>query len=112
MQPTTEHDVATTSPWSLVLKGHTKKVTSLAALDGDRLASGSSDQYIIIWSVADGEQLAKLEGHTGSVTCLSALDGDRLASGRSDNSIIIWSVADGKQLAKIGGHTGAGRRSG
>ena len=76
VQPTTEHDVTAPLRRWLVLEGHTDSVNCLAALDGDRLASGSSDNSIIIWSVADGKQLAKLEGHTGSVTCLAVLDGD------------------------------------
>ena len=92
------------------LEGHTDSVTSLAALDGDRLASGgenySVDDYsIIIWNLADGEQLAKLEGHRKAVRCLAALDGGRLASGSSDSSIIIWNLADNTQLAKLEGHT-------
>ena len=65
-----------------MLKGHTRPGQCLAALDGDRLASGSWDKSIIIWNLADGTQLAKLEGHTDEVDCLAALDGDRLASGR------------------------------
>jgi len=108
VQPTTEHDVTAPLRRSLVLEVHTDSVNCLAALDGDRLASGSwvNSSSIIIWNLADGTQLAKLEGHTDSVNCLAALDGDRLASGSDDESIIIWSVADGSQHAKLEGHTG------
>ena len=74
---------------SLVLKGHTSCVYSLAELDGSRLASGSADNSVIIWNHADGAQLAKLQGHTDEVRCLAALDGYRLASGSLDNSIVI-----------------------
>ena len=105
---------------SLVLKGHTNWVNCLAALDGSRLASGSDDKSIIIWSVADGTQLAKLEppapalGILAGVNRLAALGGDRLASvsyhlilhkdkantchREQGNIIHIWNVADGKQL--------------
>ena len=51
----------------------------MAALDRNRLASGSDDKSIIIWNLADGAQLAKLEGHTEPVWSLAALDGGRLA---------------------------------
>ena len=105
MQPTTEHDVTAPLRRSLVLKGQAGWVPSLAALADGRHASGSSDESIIIWNLADGTQLAKLEGHTDSVNCLAALDGGRLASGSRDSSIIIWSVAYEKQLAKLEGHT-------
>ena len=49
---------------SLVLKGHRGPVYALAALDGDRLASGGGSEEIgelIIWNLADSTQLAKLE---------------------------------------------------
>ena len=90
---------------SHVLKRHTDYVQCLAALDGDRLASGSKDEYVIIWNLADGEPLVRLKGHTGYVYCLAALDGERLASGGGDASIIIWNLADGTQLVKLEGHT-------
>jgi len=86
------------------LEGHTSTVECLAALDGDRLASGSGDNSIIIWNLADGTQLAKLEGHTETVLCLVKLDGGRLASGSMYNSIIIWNLADGTHV-KLEGHT-------
>jgi len=108
VQPTREHDVTAPLRRSLVLKGHTDhlQVWCLTALDGGRLASGSGDTSIIIWSVAEEKQVAKLEGHTESVRCLTALPDGRLASGSGDSSIRIWSVADEKQLAKLEGHTG------
>ena len=114
-RPATPHAPKTVNCWaaargpysrrSLVLKGHEGHVYALAALDGGRLASSSGDNFVIIWNLADGAQLAKLEGHTGSVYCLAALDGSRLASGSRDDSIIIWSLADGALLSKLEGHT-------
>ena len=79
---------------TLVLKGHSDPVSCLATLDGGRLASGSWDNSVVIWS-QDGTQLAKLEGHRRAVWSLAALDHDRLASGSRDNSVIIWSFEDG-----------------
>ena len=90
---------------TLVLKGHSDPVSCLAALDGGRIASGSWDNSVIIWNLADGTPLAKLEGHRRAVWSLAALDRGRLASGSWDNSVIIWSLEDGKQLAKLEGHT-------
>ena len=89
---------------TLVLKGHSDPVACLAALDGGRLASGSWDNSVVIWS-ANGTQLAKLEGHRRAVWSLAALDRGRLASGSWDNSVIIWSFEDSKQLFKLQGHT-------
>jgi len=77
---------------SLGLGGHYGYVMCLAALDGDRLASGSADNSVIIWNLADGKQLARLEGHTDTVWCLAALADDRLASGSSDGTIRVRPV--------------------
>ena len=91
---------------SHVLKRHTDYVQCLAALDGDRLASGSDDRSIIVWNLTDGTQITRLEGHTDKVRCLAALDGNRLASGSKDEYVIIWNLADGEPLVRLKGHTG------
>ena len=87
------------------LEGHTEFVSSLVALDGDRLVSGSADKSIIIWNLASGTQLAKLEGHNSMIFCVAALEGGRLASGSENGRIRLWNLADGKLLAKLEGHT-------
>jgi len=74
---------------SLVLKGHTDYVLCLARLADGRLASGSVDTSIIIWSVAEEKQVAKLEGHTESVTNLAALADGWLVSGSGDKTIRV-----------------------
>ena len=69
-RPATPHAPKTVNCWaaargpysrrSLVLKGLEGHVYALAALDGGRLASSSGDNFVIIWNLADGAQLAKL----------------------------------------------------
>jgi WD40 repeat protein len=59
------------------------------------LASGSSDQTIILWDSA-GEGLKEesvLHGHSGEVRSLSfSADNKYLASGSSEKELLVWSV--------------------
>ena len=90
---------------SLVLQGHTDEILCLAALAGGKLASGSADDGIIIWRIADGTRCRTLVGHEENVNCMAPLrEGSLLASGSDDLSVIIWRVADGKHLATLEGH--------
>ena len=75
------------------LEGHRHIVSSLAALEGGRLASGSDDGMIKIWDLATGECVATLEGHDDTVISVAVLEGGRLASGSADNTIKIWDSA-------------------
>ena len=65
--------------------------STLAVLDGGRLASGSFDRTVKIWEVATGTCLATLEGYGDRVQCLAVLDGGRLASGSAE--LVIWDPA-------------------
>ncbi|CAI2364332.1 unnamed protein product [Moneuplotes crassus] len=61
-----------------------------------RLASGSADGTVKIWSLAENKLVDTLTGHTGMVMCL---DFDPtytyLTSGDDSGRVIIWSVKDG-----------------
>ncbi|CAD8158478.1 unnamed protein product [Paramecium pentaurelia] len=83
------------------LDGHSSSVRSV----GNTLASGSSDQSILIWDVKTGQQKAELDGHSNDVNsvCFSP-DGNTLASGSVDKSIRLWDVKTGQQRAELDGH--------
>jgi WD40 repeat protein len=61
--------------------------------DGQTLASGSVDNTVRLWRVADGALLRTLEGHTDLVWSVAfSPDGTLLASGSWDGTVRLWGV--------------------
>jgi len=78
-----------------LLTGQKGDVLSVAfSPDGKMLASGSSDNSIIMWDVIVGQPIGPpLVGHSNFVYSLAfSPDGKTMASGSSDNTIILWDV--------------------
>jgi photosystem II stability/assembly factor-like uncharacterized protein len=85
------------------LSGHTNYVYSVAfSPDGTKLASGSFDKTIKLWSVSTQSLLNTLTGHTYRVYSVAfSPDGTKLASGSLDNTIKLWNVSTGTLLRTI-----------
>jgi len=81
---------------------------SLAAAispDGKVLATGASDNAILIWESDSGTELGKLYGHTGSIEALAfSPDGKFLASASRDKTVRIWNVSNGQTIRVLTGH--------
>ncbi len=75
-----------------VLRGHKGDVTAVSHRGG-LIASGSSDQTIILWNAKDGTILATLAGHEAPVCGVGmSSDGKRLVSSSNDGTIFVWDI--------------------
>ncbi|MDR2168648.1 MAG: hypothetical protein LBP59_00720 [Planctomycetaceae bacterium] len=91
----------------IVLKGHTKGVTSVCfSSDGKKVLTGSMDKTARIWDARTGKELLIFAGHTDWVTsvCFSP-DGKKVLTGSFDETARIWDAGTGIELLKITGHT-------
>ena len=81
----------------IVLRGHTRPVTSLVfSKEGDLLFSGSTDKSISAWYADNGERLGTYIGHNGMVTSVDVShDTTILASGAGDGEARLWDVRSG-----------------
>lgn len=79
----------------VVLQGHVGIVYSVCRLPDGRLASGSGDKKIRIWSL-EGNRRALQDlscvGHTSLIYNVVALPDGRIASSSFDNTLRVWSI--------------------
>jgi WD40 repeat protein len=95
--------VAAQKPDIVVQSGHHQTVYALAISPDKRLlASGGTDNVIIIWDAARGIQLYSLRGHSQWVFSLSFNpQGNLLASGSADGTVSIWDVFRGVRVDEL-----------
>lgn len=76
------------------LTGHSSEINSIVLMaDETRIASGSNDKRIIIWSLISKNQIAVLSGHLLEITSLFlTTDGIYIASGSLDNTVRLWDI--------------------
>lgn len=73
--------------------------------DGKRIASGSKDGTIALWSPGQKEDLGSIAAEQGIVNGIAfSPDGKLLASAGSDWSVKLWDAATAKPIGKLKGH--------
>jgi len=86
--------------------GHEGSVLAVVEMPGNRLASASYDQKIIVWDLQNTQKKhALLTGHTKPIMCLIVMIDGRLASGSADASIRVWDVPTSKCVHTYSGHS-------
>ena len=104
-QPITRTSEDSDSPNTL--KGHSSDVNSVAfSGDGKLLASGSDDNTIKLWNVANQQEIRTLKGHSTWVWAVAfSPDGKTLASGSADKTIKLWNLETGEEIGTLKGHS-------
>ncbi len=87
------------------LNGHSSSVLSIEMLSEQFMASGSSDQKVIVWDLFSYSIKYNLTGHTSLVYCIKRLSSNLIASGYWNGKIIVWNWFTGEQLINLSGHT-------
>jgi WD40 repeat protein len=96
-------------PSLLTLTGHAHWVWSVAfSLDGNTLASSSSDRAVKLWDSQTGRCLKTLTGHTEPIRSIAFISPKPnipyLVSGSDDHTVRIWDY-EGNCLRVLQGHT-------
>lgn len=89
------------------LKGHSSDVNSVAfSGDSKLLASGSDDDTIKLWNVANQQEIRTLKGHSGWVWAVAfSPDSKTLASSSADKTIKLWNLETGEEISTLKGHS-------
>jgi ASTRA-associated protein 1 len=85
---------------TFVLRGHESSVNSLTFLaENAYLASGDSDGWLVIWSLASKRAAAVWRAHVGGVSTIFAWGTEQLITHGRDHKLIVWQLP--KDLATL-----------
>jgi len=79
---------------TFILRGHTSPVHALLFLAANtHLASGDSDGWLVIWSVASKRPVAVWKAHAGGIAGMKSWGQTRLITHGRDHKLRIWKLA-------------------
>ena len=69
------------------------------------LASGGSDNQVILWNIYNGEKINILKGHSCSVNSLSFSPDGKILATAGDNFVRLWHIDSAKEIYQLHGHS-------
>jgi WD40 repeat protein len=79
------------------------QITCLVYAPPDLIVSGSDDNTLRVWSLANPSCLRTLSGHSNGVWCC-AVEGNLVVSGSCDRTLRVWNLHTGRCLHTLYGH--------
>jgi WD40 repeat protein len=110
-EPTVDGEVKVfeVGTWKLITdvkSGHSDTVYGICfSPDNKKIATGSADKFIKVWSIPDGKFIKSFEGHTHHVLDVGwTSDGKLLVSAGGDNQVKVWDYEKGEKVRDINAH--------
>lgn len=89
------------------LGGHTSWVWSIDFYDDDRVATGSHDQTLRLWSFSTGELLRTIDGYSNAAFAVACTaDTGVAAVGYERSMVVLWNARTHERVAELGHHAG------
>jgi WD40 repeat protein len=93
---------------SIVLESHTDRLTAVAWLDNNRLATGGFDKTIKLWNVSEAKVERSHAAHQDHVLSVAAQpQGSIVASGGKDRIVKFWDCASDDPPKDVANHSKA-----
>jgi WD40 repeat protein len=90
------------------LAGHAERVTSVAWLGEDRLATGSFDKTVKVWNLAEAKVEKSFVAHQDHVLCVASDPaGTLVAAGGKDRIVKLWNLSSDEPPKDVASHSKA-----
>ena len=88
----------TARPLRQVRRSHADGNRGGLRLAGGQAVSGSADNSLKLWNMADGAEVKNFAGHTGAIVAVAMTSNNaRVVSASADQTVRTWNPADGRK---------------